>query len=358
LLLAGLIKIFGRSALSAMRVVQLCVGVATAWLCARISSRIFDNEKGRAALVTALFLPTMLIFPTELMTECLATFLVTVFFDCILQNPALPRRSTTVVLGLTVGLSTLLRFNMASLGLVAIFALARRMDWPLAWRRILLMAAVASFVVAPWLVRNLIVFHGRVLLSTQGGLNAVQGVLTPQGRVQGGDLTLLHNVLGWHAADLESNTPPGVSIPAEPELDRRAWVLAFHLWRNESWRLIPLSLAKLGYFWLSTDQVFWTRSFSRTQRIVRFCGVLVHWIVLAFVVAGWKRLGWDHRDDARFLLAYAVLISLLHLPFIMSSRYRIPFFEPVLVILFAGSLGAGAAAIPPRLTPYTDNAPH
>jgi len=208
LLLAGLIKIFGRSALSAMRVVQLCVGVATAWLCARISSRIFDNEKGRAALVTALFLPTLLIFPTELMTECLATFLVAVFFDCILQNPALPRRSTTVVLGLTVGLSTLLRFNMASLGLVAIFALARRMDWPLAWRRILLMAAVASFVVAPWLVRNLIVFHGRVLLSTQGGLNAVQGVLTPQGRVQGGDLTLLHNVLGWHAADLESNTPP------------------------------------------------------------------------------------------------------------------------------------------------------
>ena len=83
----------------------------------------------------------------------------------------------------------------------------------------------------------------------------------------------------------------------------------------------------------------------------------MHWIVLALAVAGWKRLGWDHRDDARFLLAYAVLISLLHLPFIMSSRYRIPFFEPVLVILFAGSLGAGAAAIPPRLTPYTDNAP-
>ena len=187
---------------------------------------------------------------------------------------------------------------------------------------------------------DLIVFHGRVLLSTQGGINAVQGVLTPQGRVQGGDLTLLHNVLGWQAGDIESDTPPDFSIPAEPELDRRAWVLAFHLWRNESWRLIPLSLSKLGYFWLSTDQVFWTRSFSGTQRIMRFCGVLVHWIVMVFAVAGWKRLSREHSDEARFLLAYAVLISLLHLPFIMSSRYRIPFIEPVLVILFAGTIGA------------------
>jgi hypothetical protein len=95
---------------------------------------------------------------------------------------------------------------------------------------------------------------------------------------------------------------------------------------------------------LSTDQVFWTRSFSPTQRIVRFCGVLVHWIVLGFAVAGWKRLSREHRDEARFLLAYAVLISLLHLPFIMSSRHRIPFFEPILVILFAGGSAPGAVA--------------
>ncbi len=153
LLLAGQIKIFGPFAFLATRVIQLFVGLATAWLCARISSRMFDKERGRAALVTALFLPTLLIFPTELMTECLATFLVALFFDCILLNPALPRWSTAVVLGLTVGLSTLLRFNMAALGLVALFALGRGMDWPLAWRRILLMTAVAALVIAPWLIR-------------------------------------------------------------------------------------------------------------------------------------------------------------------------------------------------------------
>jgi 4-amino-4-deoxy-L-arabinose transferase-like glycosyltransferase len=345
LLLAGLIRIFGQSAFFGMRVAQLCVGVATAWLCARMCSRIFDEERGRLALVIALFLPTLLIFPTELMTECLATFLVAMFFDCLLLNPALTRRSTAVLLGLTVGLSTLLRFNMAALGFVALFALGKGMDWPLAGRRMLLMTAVATLVVAPWLVRNLIVFHGRVLLSTQGGMNAVQGVLTPQGRVQGNDVTLLHDALGWQAGDLESNSPPVLPIPAEPELDRRAWVVASRLWGNESWRLIPLSLSKLGYFWLSTDQLFWTRSFSREQRVVRSSGVIVHWIVLAFAVVGWRRLSRAHRDEAKLLLAYAVLISLLHLPFIMSSRYRIPFLDPVLVVLFAGSMAAGSVAL-------------
>jgi len=275
------------------------------------------------------------------MTECLATFLVALFFYYILLNPGFSKWSTVVVLGLVVGLSTLLRFNMAALGLVALFALFKKMEWPRAWPRMLLMTAVAGLTVAPWLVRNFVVFHGRVLLSTQGGINAAQGVLTPQGRVQGNDVKLLHDVLGWQAADVESNSPPEFPIPAEPELDRRAWVVARHLWRDESWRWIPLSFSKLGYFWLSTDQIFWTKSFSRTQRLIRFSGVLVHWMVLASAVGGWMRLSREHRDEARFLLVYAVLISLIHLPFIMTSRYRVPFFDPVLAVLAAGGLVPG-----------------
>ena len=99
---------------------------------------------------------------------------------------------------------------MAILGLAALAGLAAGMDWPQAWRRMcLLHPAVAGLVVAPWIVRNLIVFHGRVILSTQSGLNAVQGVLTPQGRFQGNDLDALLSVVGWQAAEgIESNQPP------------------------------------------------------------------------------------------------------------------------------------------------------
>jgi 4-amino-4-deoxy-L-arabinose transferase-like glycosyltransferase len=334
--LAGMMRLFGHSALFATRTVQFGAGLATAWLCARTASRIFGDQAGRVALVIALFLPTLVALSTELMTECFATLLAALFFDFILLNPALSKWSSAVFLGLIVGLVTLLRFNMAILGLVALAALAARMEWPRAWRRMCLVTAAAGLVVSPWVVRNLIVFHGRVILSTQSGMNAVQGVLTPQGRVQGSDLQVLHRVVGWQAGDVESNEPSHYKLAPEPDLDRRAWAQAFELWREENWRLIPLSLRKLGYFWLSTDQVFWTQSFSLKQRLVRFGGALTQWLVLALAVAGWLRLRRRHARVSEFLLGYAVLVSLAHLPFIMTSRYRVPFLETVLVVLAAG----------------------
>ena len=354
LFLAGLMRLFGSSALFAARVVQLGVGLATAWLCARTTSRVFGERAGRIALVFALFLPTLVALSTELMTECFATFLAAMFFDFILLNPALSKWSTAVFLGLIVGLATLLRFNMAILGLVALAALATGVEWSRAWRLMCLVTAVAGLMVAPWVVRNLIVFHGRVFLSTQGGINMVQGVLTPQGRVQGNDLDVLHAVVGWQAGDVESNQAPRFSLAPEPDLDRRARAQALELWRKENWRLIPLSLKKLGYFWLSTDKVFWTHSFSWKQRIVRLGGVLAHWSVLALAIFGWLRLRREHARISLFLLGYAVLVSLAHLPFIMSSRYRVPFLETVLVMLAAGGISFHARFTRSRHVDGTD----
>ncbi len=348
LFLAGMMGLFGPWALLATRVVQLGLGLATAWVCARTTARIFGEQAGRIALVFALFLPTLVALSTALMTECIATFLAALFFDLILMNPALSKWSSAAFLGLIVGLATLLRFNMAILGAVALVALIVGVDWPRVLPRMCLLTAVACLVVAPWVVRNLTVFHGRVIFSTQGGMNAAQGVLAPQGRVQGNDMNVLHTVLGWQAADLESNQAPRYKLAPEPDLDRRAWTQAFRLWRTENWRLIPLSLSKLGYFWLSTDQVFWTNSASRRERIVRLTVAAAQWIVLALAAVGWWRLRREHPSLSWFLLGYAVLVSLAHLPFIMTSRYRVPFFETVLVMLAAGgvSLCGWFASIP------------
>ncbi len=353
LFLAGMMRVFGKYALIATRIVQFGAGLATAWVCARTTSRLFGEQAGRVALIVALFVPTLVAFPTELMTECFATLLTALFFDFILSNPVLSKWSVTVFAGLVVGLACLLRFNMAILGLVALAALARGMDWSRAWRRMCLLTAVAGLVVAPWIVRNLIVFHGRVILSTQGGINAVQGVLTPQGRAQEGDWDILRSALGWRPADVESNQPPDdtVKLASEPDLDRKAWAQTFELWRRENWALIPLSLKKLGYFWFSTDQIVSTKSFSMKQRLIRSFGVFSHWILMVYAIFGWVRL---RRKDAKisdFLLGYALLVSAAHLPFIMTSRYRVPFMETVLVLLAANGYPLFARNMaPPKLS--------
>jgi hypothetical protein len=187
-------------------------------------------------------------------------------------------------------------------------------------------------------VRNQAVFHGRVWFSTQGGYNAVQGVLTPQGRVQQGDRDILRQAGLWNSSDLDGSEAARLRLPPEPELDRRAWEIARQVWRQQNWHVLPVMAAKLGYFWLSTDQLFWTREFSAKIRFTRAAGVFLYWSLLGLMLAGFTRLRRQQPDAATLLLGYAMLISLAHLPFIMTARHRIPFAEPLLVVVGGAGL--------------------
>ena len=191
LFLAGMMEVFGDAYLLATRLLQCAVGLVAVWFCWRTATRIFGEEAGWATLLIALYFPSLAIFPTEMMTECFATCLVAGFFWSALDKSHLFGRSTAMYLGLVVGLATLLRFNMAILGPLAAWMMVRTAGLRRALPNVAFLALVAGAIVAPWIVRNEIVFRGQVLFSTQGGYNALQGVLTPQGRVQPGDLDTL-----------------------------------------------------------------------------------------------------------------------------------------------------------------------
>jgi hypothetical protein len=331
--LAGMMRVFGNTYLLATRLLQYAVGLATVGFCWRTATRIFGEDVGGMTLLIALYFPTLAVFPTEMMTECFATFLAAVFFWLVLDNSRLSERRTALYLGLIVGLATVLRFNMGIFGLLAAGMMVRSSGLRRALPNVALMVLLAGVIVSPWIVRNEIVFRGQVLFSTQGGYNALQGVLTPQGRVQPGDLDTLRKAGSWLSGDLENNGPPRLKLPSEPELDRRAWKLARGIWCQENWRLLPLMIDKLGYFWLSTDQLLSTHSFPWKIRAARAAGVIFYWGLLGLAIGGWVLLRAQHPATARFLLGYVLLITLAHLLFIMTSRHRIPFAEPLLVVL-------------------------
>ena len=52
----------------------------------------------------------------------------------------------------------------------------------------LIPVALAAVTVSPWIVRNIVEFHGGLLYSSQTGITALQGALAPQGRTQPGSL--------------------------------------------------------------------------------------------------------------------------------------------------------------------------
>ena len=109
--------------------------------------------------------------------------------------------------------------------------------------------------------------------------------------------------------------------------------------------LFVLAARKLGYFWVSFDQLFRTQALSRRKFFVRALGVFVYWFLLLLGIAGWCRLRSRNPDAALLFAAYAVVVTAMHLPFVMNTRIRAPLIEPALVILAGLALGVIARPI-------------
>jgi len=335
-LLAGMMWLFGSHYVEAVRWLQFALGLATVYLCARVTARMFGEQAWSAGLAIALLFPTLFLMTGNVLTECTGAFLSVVFLHLLVEDISRPRLSTAAGLGLTSGLAVLFRSNMAVLVLIALGAMLRAKGGGPRWRRAALMVALAGFVVAPWAIRNLVVFRGQVLFSTQGGLNAAVGILTPQGRTQPGDTEKVIQALGWFPPQDLENEQSRSRLPSEPELNRQGWSIAWSLFKDKGWRLLPLGLAKLGYFWLSTDQLFSTQALPLRLRLLRGAGVLVYWLLLLLAVRGWFRLREGYEEIARVLSVYAVAFTALHLPFVMNTRLRVPLMDPLLAILASG----------------------
>ena len=339
LLLATFMEFFGKHYVVAMRGFQFLEGLAVVLLCAAMAGRIFGKTAKKAALLLGLFLPTLVELTGEILTEMTAALLTGVFLYFLVRYREKQRWQFLVGMSIAVGLGSLVRPNLVFLELVALLVVCLQKNGSTRLRGAAIIILAPCILMSPWIVRNLEVFHGRVLFSTQGGPAAATGIIEPQGRSQVGDADRIKDALGWVLPQvLETNDPSRLLLPGEPEIDRRSWQVAYHLWRESGWGLVPIGLKKISYFWLSTDQIFWTRSLPSRQRILRAIGVFAYWTILALAVVGWFSLRTERPALAQVFLMYMLLVTVLHLPFNMSTRYRIPLMDPLLVVLAAGTI--------------------
>jgi Dolichyl-phosphate-mannose-protein mannosyltransferase len=335
LLLAGLHVVCGDHYLFAMRILQLFAGVAVAYVCLVLATNLFGAEAGAMAGATALIFPTLVFISTELQTEAFTTLLVILFLFLVLQELS-ERSNGAVGIGVLSGLASVLRFNCAILplaGAVACWWPRRRL------KNALTVCVVSGLIIAPWIIRNTEVFHGKVLFSSHGGINLLEGVLTPDGRAQQGDSERLRAAVGWLHTDIEVNDAHRLSFPSEEVLDAQARRAAIEAWSNLGWEGGARLLAKkIVTFWLSTDQLLDTSNFSPRVRVLRATGVVAYWIALALALVGLIKLFSTRRVAAITTLAYALFVTAAHLPFVMNTRLRIPFVDPLVAVLAAGGL--------------------
>jgi 4-amino-4-deoxy-L-arabinose transferase-like glycosyltransferase len=170
-LLAGVYAVAGHPAPSVGRLVGAFLGTLSVGLIGLLALRLWGKRVGMLALGIAAVAPPLVIMSTALISEALFVPLVLGAVTCALEGRSTRRYRWLLATSVLVGLACLTRTN----GLVLLVPLSLAFVPVGSMRRLRAWAAPAVFLVialltiAPWTVRNWIVFHSFVPISDESG---------------------------------------------------------------------------------------------------------------------------------------------------------------------------------------------
>jgi 4-amino-4-deoxy-L-arabinose transferase-like glycosyltransferase len=324
--------------LLAVKIGQCLAGATLVPALALVGRRLSGETTGLVAGAIAGFYPELVWFASHFWAETVFTVLLWWAFERLTAADQTGSQRTTAAAGLLFGLAVLTRETV--LYFVPLAAL-----W-LAWRRgggdrafsraglrlgaVLIASTLA--LVAPWTVRNALVFHAFVPVSTAGALNLWQGNtrLTRQQVYQG--YWAVHGKI------------------AKYQMARRKGIAAV-LERQPLWIFEKLK-DEMPAYWAAHGQpiVHLERGayddLPRAWEITAIAVVLVPYLaVLILFVAGIAYL--PRGRTAPLLLGFLAYYVLLHVASHGYPRYRLPSL-PVLFVLAAHAVQVGVSPARPR----------
>lgn len=170
--LAAVYAIAGEEASPVARLVQAFLGAAAAGLIGLIATKLWDRRVGTIALAIAAVAPPLVVLSTAPVSEGLFVPLVLAAVAAALEARCSPRPLRwAIAAGVLVGLAELTRTNAAVLLVpLGLAVWTRRPRWRLgALRAPVVLVVAAVLTVAPWTVRNALVLHAFVPVSTEVG---------------------------------------------------------------------------------------------------------------------------------------------------------------------------------------------
>ena len=172
---AGLYRVFGHR-YDVVRITQCLVTTASILQVYSIGRRCFNETVGLLAAAGYAVYPSALFYTTRLGSEALATFWFLWFIDSCLRFAERPSYSRGVWAGTLLGISSLSRPNLVvMIPLLVVWAIWQFRKQRGAMTQALLIPLVAIAVLIPWWVRNYVVFHRFIPISTMGGMVLLQG---------------------------------------------------------------------------------------------------------------------------------------------------------------------------------------
>jgi hypothetical protein len=306
--------------LGAIKLVQGAVGGLLPSALGLLGGRVLGERPGLAAAAIAAFYPELVWFSAHFWSETLFTVLLWWGFERLVAADGSASR-TAAVAGVLFGLAVLTRETV-------LYFLPIAAVW-LAWhrvggrRRAAIFLALAAVVVVPWTVRNALVFHAFVPVSTAGALNVWQGNTRLSREEVYEEYWSVHGRIEKYRHSRRR--------AIESILERQPW------WLLEKIR------DEMPEFWAAHGQpiVHLERgAYGDVPRPVAWAAIAVvvvpYLAVLALFVVGLAVM--PANRGSTLLLAFLVFYVLLHVAAHGYPRYRVP----ALPVLFLGA-GAGWA---------------
>lgn len=323
-----------------VKIVQACIGAAAILVLAGLVRRVAGDRAGAAAAWIAALFPPLVWMPAYALSEQLFSLLALASAAWLGRVTDGPRSAAAadaatdaatgvtqalVLAGLAAGAAALTRPVMLFfLPLAALLLVWRAPDGGAGGRRAAVFLVVAILAIAPWTVRNAVVYHRLVLIASEGGVTFWTG--NHREAIGEGDLAANPHL---KLRNLEFRARhAGLSEEAlEPLYYREAlgFIAADPVW----W--LGLEARKLWYTWvpfgpsyrLHASRYFWASAVSLL-------------LLLPAAVAGLIRAPAGARPAAVLTLAGStVLVALVFFP---QERFRLPVMDPALIA--AASLAA------------------
>ena len=338
-LLAAVFKVFGTytfHASVAIRSLNILFSALTCYPIILLGRRLFGNAAGLAAGWVWALLPTAIYFPVAWVWETsLAALTLTIALWMTYLIGDREDATAWTVYGFLWGFAALVSAAVLSVfpGCF-LFALYRRKQRGGDWLRLGSFAALAFAVtVSPWIIRNQIVFHGKVLFRSNFGLELWLGN-NPQ----------VPDTWAWWLHPLDS--------PKEHEEFFRIGEIAYmHEKEQAAVQFIKTHPADVLRFQFHRFMETWTGnsdSFAdiwSTHKPLLRAQLLLNYTLTIFAFLG---LLFAHRKGPRLslpLLNVVVVFPIVYYLCHTTARYRHPI-DPVLAILSAYAVAHCARAIP------------
>ena len=338
----GLIySIFGASSAIAGLIQLFVCGTAVILLTWLLARRLFNHWIALVAATIAAVYPNMFQFEEMLFVEAVVLPMTLVL--ALLVFTGTPSLRRTIWIGVLLGALMLFRPTSFYLlpGLLAAWWV--RGGFGYAVRTTSIAVGCMLLVIAPWTIRNAIVFDAFIPISLQDA--AVAGTFNDE---SANDPNVPY---GWRPAperDVEVLDPPSwEATPSEPEI-REELISRAREYISDNPDAVPKAIFWNGItrFWdiRRPSNVLADAPFEGRRRSVASVGLAMYYILAPLALYGLWRIRHRHRDFAAFLV-FSALAAIFVFSIASTTRYRVPF-EPFIVIL-------ACAGILPLIHPAT-----